>query len=365
MMDVIEATSAYEAWLGRQLRLLAPDLAAKHKRMAADPFSFFRATFYRWAQLLPETCKEVGSGPLVLAVGDVHVENFGTWRDAEGRLVWGLNDIDEAHPLPYGWDLVRLATSALLAAKVDELRLRPAQACAAILAGYGAGLEGGGRAYVLSERHRWLRDAVTSRLRDPVAFWGALAELPSLSKVPGPVSRLLRSELPGRVFDVRWIHRRAGLGSLGRERYTVVGEWCGGAVAREAKAWAPSACAWAGLPMRRNVTPTGARLLSRAVRSPDPFFRVRSGWVVRRLSPYCGRIELRHLPRSRDEEKLVWAMGMELANLHLGSGRSIPGIREDLARLGRGWLLEMAERMVAVTQSDWKAWRVGSALRDG
>jgi len=32
----------------------------------------------------------------VLAVGDLHVENFGTWRDAEGRLIWGVNDFDES-----------------------------------------------------------------------------------------------------------------------------------------------------------------------------------------------------------------------------------------------------------------------------
>ena len=53
--------------------------------------------------------------PRALAVGDLHVENFGTWRDVEGRLIWGINDFDEAWRLPYTNDLVRLATSALLA----------------------------------------------------------------------------------------------------------------------------------------------------------------------------------------------------------------------------------------------------------
>ena len=49
---------------------------------------------------------------MVLAIGDLHLENFGTWRDAEGRLVWGINDFDEAWALPYTNDLIRLATSA-------------------------------------------------------------------------------------------------------------------------------------------------------------------------------------------------------------------------------------------------------------
>ena len=36
------------------------------------------------------------AGALELSVGDLHVENFGTWRDSEGRLIWGINDFDEA-----------------------------------------------------------------------------------------------------------------------------------------------------------------------------------------------------------------------------------------------------------------------------
>ena len=51
----------------------------------------------------------------MLAVGDIHLENFGTWRDADGRLVWGVNDFDEAAEMPYALDLIRLATSALVA----------------------------------------------------------------------------------------------------------------------------------------------------------------------------------------------------------------------------------------------------------
>ena len=57
----------------------------------------------------------------MLAVGDMHVENFGTWRDAEGRLVWGVNDFDEAAKMPYTIDLVRLAASAMLAGGAGHL----------------------------------------------------------------------------------------------------------------------------------------------------------------------------------------------------------------------------------------------------
>ena len=60
--------------------------------------------------------------PKVLAVGDLHIENFGTWRDSEGRLVWGVNDFDETWRLPYTQDLVRLTTSTLIGGMVCEPR---------------------------------------------------------------------------------------------------------------------------------------------------------------------------------------------------------------------------------------------------
>src|ERR1700744_6745426 len=109
MTTIIQATREYEAWLGRQIAVLKPDLAAKHQHMAGDPFSFFRATFYRWMQLWPEHCQACCDAPVVLGVGDLHVENFGTWRDTEGRLIWGINDFDETWRLPYTHDLTRLA----------------------------------------------------------------------------------------------------------------------------------------------------------------------------------------------------------------------------------------------------------------
>jgi uncharacterized protein (DUF2252 family) len=69
--------------------------------MTQGAFEFLRATYYRWTMRWPQHCAQLADAPQVLAVGDLHTENFGTWRDAEGRLVWGVNDLDEAHPLPY------------------------------------------------------------------------------------------------------------------------------------------------------------------------------------------------------------------------------------------------------------------------
>src|SRR5262245_60050822 len=112
-MDIAAATENYEAWLARLFPLHDDDLAAKHAGMADpdDPFPFLRGTYYRWAQQWPAVCGDLNGAPRVLAVGDLHVENFGTWRDSDGRLVWGVNDFDEADDLPYTQDLVRLAAS--------------------------------------------------------------------------------------------------------------------------------------------------------------------------------------------------------------------------------------------------------------
>ncbi len=122
-MSIIAATNAYETWLRQSIPLLDADLRLKHQRMAQSPFPFLRATFYRWVQLWPQVCPELVSTPAVLGVGDLHVENFGTWRDSEGRLIWGVNDFDEVALMPYANDLVRLAVSADLAMREIALSL--------------------------------------------------------------------------------------------------------------------------------------------------------------------------------------------------------------------------------------------------
>jgi len=356
-MDIAQASRKYEAWLGSYLRVLKADLAVKHERMAGDAFCFLRATFYRWMQLLPELCADGFRAPSVLAVGDLHVENYGTWRDSEGRLIWGINDFDEAFPLPYTVDLVRLATSAWLAIRLDHLTASTVQACGAILEGYRTGLQAGGSPFVLSEEHRWLRDTVTSKLRDPTAYWAKLSNLPTAKSVPAKIAALLRQAMPEKNVPFRIAHRLAGLGSLGRERYTALADWRGGKIARETKPLLPSACAWAGL-RPKDTHIYYADILRRAVRAADPFLVLHEGgWIQRRLSPFCSRVELSALARSRDEEKLLWAMGLELANIHLGTPGAAPRILRDLENRKGKWLRQATETMTAATWRDWKDWR--------
>src|SRR5580692_9544731 len=181
MEDIHRATRRYEAWLGGMIPLVPADLRAKHRRMRLGPFLFMRATFYRWCQLWQARRKELGDAARaapVAAVGDLHLENFGTWRDSDGRLIWGVNDFDEASLFPYTMDLVRLDTSALLAAREQKLAMKPKDSSAAILEGYERVMEEGGRPFVLGESHDWLRAIAESKLRDPVVFWGKIDRLP-------------------------------------------------------------------------------------------------------------------------------------------------------------------------------------------
>src|SRR5579862_6762340 len=140
-MDIVKSTKKYEEWLGGYMPIVTADLQFKHEQMASETFPFFRATYYRWAQVWAKECKEVADAPVVFSVGDLHMENFGTWRDREGRMVWGVNDLDEADRLPYTVDLVRLSASALLAAEAGRVGLGRPEAVGAVLGGYTRGIE--------------------------------------------------------------------------------------------------------------------------------------------------------------------------------------------------------------------------------
>ena len=118
-MSFRKDNDAYEAWLARQCDVVAKDIDVKHQRMKKNAFIFLRATYFRWAKTIETLCPDLMDAPKVLAVGDIHLENFGTWRDADGRLVWGVNDFDEAAIMPYPLDLVRLAASIRLAPNLD------------------------------------------------------------------------------------------------------------------------------------------------------------------------------------------------------------------------------------------------------
>ncbi len=355
-MNVVKATRHFEEWLGHRTDLVTKDLQLKHSNMTAAIFPFLRATFYRWAQIWPEVCPDLAKGPQVLAVGDLHVENFGTWCDVEGRLIWGVNDFDEAHPMAYANDLVRLAVSAHLASEAGHLPLKQKDICDTILEGYRESLRSEGMPFVLGENHDWLRQIAESELRDPVHFWAKMDALPTV-KGDVPISAIdaLEHLMPARDLLYRLSSRVAGLGSLGHARYVAIADWNGGRIAREAKALVSSACYWA----KDHQGPPEIlyqAILSRAVRCVDPFVQLRGRWIVRRLSPHCSRIELATLRAPGKELRLLHAMGWETANIHLGTKTARKPILRHMQKKAK-WLHEATEEMLNAVRADFKTWR--------
>ena len=355
-MNIVQATRDYERWLNRHTPLIQSELRTKHLAMSANIFSFLRGTFYRWAQVWPDVCRDLARTPRVLAVGDLHVENFGTWRDIEGRLVWGINDFDEAVPSAYTNDLVRLTTSSILAAEIDQLLIDPRCSAEAILEGYTDGLLKGGKPFLLGEKNKRLLEMALGEMRAPAIFWRQMDAMQRIPKIPKEIHRAIQPLLQDPKMALVFAHRIAGLGSLGRHRYVALGTWRGGRIAREAKPLVPSAAVWAGQANEGSGI-LYQRILDKAVRCVDPFVHMEGDWIVRRLSPDCSRIELRSLPIRRDEMRLLYSMGWETANVHLGTAGAQRRIAADLKKRDPAWLLTAARQMAKVVSADWKDWR--------
>jgi hypothetical protein len=359
MLNIRRSTQRYEAWLKKELagQLVKDDLTRKHRKMREEgPFAFLRATYWRWAETVLEVCPELASAPQVLAVGDIHLENFGTWRDAEGRLIWGINDFDEAAEMPYVLDLVRLATSALLA--------RPRRGAAeeqishALLRGYRRGLEAPSP-IVLDRRYRWLRRLVAISEKRRRKFWVRVHRDKPRS-APPTFRRALAKSLPQGTRDIWTAPHTAGTGSLGRPRWIAVGAWTGGEVVREAKALVASA--WCLAHAERSNKLRCGEIAGGRYRAPDPWYAIDGRIVVRRLSPNNRKIEAEDPALARLTQRLLTAMGRELASVHLGVSDRRRAILRDLDRRKKGWLAAAVRRMAAATRADYEAY--GGHLAD-
>src|ERR1700674_5299956 len=201
-MNIHKATQSYENWMRSCTAVIEAHLRLKHKKMRESPFLFFRGTFYRWAQLWPDVCASLRDAPKVLAVGDLHVGSFGTWRDAEGRLAWGVDDFDDSYPLPYTNDLVRLATSVKIVIDSETLTIKLKDGCDAILEGYEQTLKNGGCPIVLAEHETNLQKLGIESFKPPEDFWEKLNELPTVRRgLPADCNRALREMLPDRKLE--------------------------------------------------------------------------------------------------------------------------------------------------------------------
>ena len=349
-MSFVADNKAYEAWLKTQCAVVKKDLTYKHERMKLDAFTFLRATFFRWAGTIESLCPALKHAPALPAVGDVHLENFGTWRDGEGRLIWGVNDFDEAAVIPYAFDLLRLATSVRLA---PEMPIGNRAAAAAIIAGYRRGLARP-RPTMLDEQETWMRPLVACSDDDRRRFWQEIDALPA-AKPPPAVVKLLKRSLPRGASELRFAARRKGAGGLGRPRYVVSAEWRGGRILREARALVPSAWDWA-----HGASDPRSRFLDLASgrhRAPDPSLEVQQKFILRRIAADSRKVELGPGAGRSVTAALLEAMGFDLGAIHAADKSKAARVLRDLDSRPADWLRESTKATVIAVTKDFEAWR--------
>lgn len=114
MNSVTERIKQYNQGRDPELLLL------KYKLMTQNPFAFLRATchlFYEdWPAFSP-----LDEAPPVWICGDLHLQNFGSYRGDNRFVYFGINDFDESALAPCTWDLARLLVSILLAGHILKI----------------------------------------------------------------------------------------------------------------------------------------------------------------------------------------------------------------------------------------------------
>lgn len=370
-------------------------LAMKYKAMRTSPFVFLRGTCHLFYARLPRE-DLLDDAPPVWICGDMHLENFGSYK-ADNRLIYfDNNDFDEACLAPPMYELVRLLTSVLVGAA--DLKLSRAQAlalCHTALDAYSNALAVGKSRWIEAETAvglvRELFDALASRTRAAhldrrTVLKGKTRVLKVDGKKALPVTaqqraavtefmqRFAASEPDPEFYRVLDVGRRiAGTGSLGVDRYVILVEGKGspdGNYLIDLKEALPSAL----VPRLRTPQPqwqTEAQRVVEVQRRNQAVsqaflhavdFNQRS-YVLRSLQPSEDRVALidwnGKLPRL---EQVVNSMAELSAWAHLRSGgRQRSAIADELIAFGnrRDWqmpLIDLATRCEAQVQVDWKAY---------
>ncbi|WP_209022522.1 DUF2252 domain-containing protein [Rhodocyclus gracilis] len=244
-MNVASASLDVVAEIVRQNAGRDPTLRAlKYSKMAQSPFVFLRGACHLFYDALPDLAlfRDV---PLAWSCGDLHFENFGSYK-ADNRLVYfDINDYDEAALAPATWDMLRLLTS--LQCGADALKATRAEALAvsrSCLAAYRAALIDGKPMWVERETSgglvKALLDALQSRTR--VSFLDKRTILKGhqrrlkiddskllpaspeqTARVTEFMDRFAATQPVPEFFAVHDVARRiAGTGSLGVERYVIL-----------------------------------------------------------------------------------------------------------------------------------------------
>ena len=131
---------------------LLPDMVQiKYKLMTENMFRFYRGTCHIFYEDLA-AAKALPASPAAWICGDLHLENFGSYK-ATNRLVhFDLNDFDEAVLAPCLWEVVRMVTSILIAFKSLKIEDKRAYNMAQLFIKSYASTLAKGKAYYIEEQ---------------------------------------------------------------------------------------------------------------------------------------------------------------------------------------------------------------------
>ncbi len=224
-----------------------PDLLKlKYQAMASNAFGFLRGTCHLFYQDIP-TDAAIDKMPPVWVCGDLHLQNFGSYRGDDRLVYFDINDFDESVLAPCSWDTARFLTSVLVAAHTFKISDQEAQdLCQGFLDAYTAALRLGKARDVHPQTATGLVRELLEKLatRDRKTFLTDRTDLKDkqhkLKIIPGKtfavtleeretITRLINkwatNQPNPRFFNVLDLaHRIAGTGSLGLDRYVLLVE---------------------------------------------------------------------------------------------------------------------------------------------
>jgi uncharacterized protein (DUF2252 family) len=368
-------------------------LALKYAAMRSGAFRFFRGTCHLFYEDWPRRSPLDGA-PRTWISGDLHLENFGTYKGDDRLTYFDINDFDEALLAPCTWELARFVTSVLVAAQ--EIGVAAGQAtglCRRYLDAYAAALvDGKARrverqtaegmvsqllAALEGRKRRELLDGRTERHGEGRRLRLGRRALPASAAQRRTVTAFLgrfgRQHDDPKFFRVLDVARRvAGTGSLGVERFVVLVEGRGSPddnYLLDLKEARPSALR-RHVPVRQPVWGSEAErvvAVQERMQAVGPAFlhAVTLGgtpYVLHELQPSEDRLSLErqggHLGRL---ERVMWTMGRVTAWSQLRSGgRQGSAIADDLIAFGgrAGWsgeVLRYAREYARRVRSDWGA----------
>ncbi len=245
--DAWELIQAFNSQRDRQV------LIRKYLKMRKDAFTFFRGTCHLFYQDLPQS-SSLNLAPVTWICGDLHVENFGTYKGDEHthqaklyqrQIYFGINDFDEGVAAPCTWDLARLATSILLSAASLSLEQAVGQNLVRVYLDAYTSTLNAGKSYPIGDANARgaVADLLTSlqqrkrselldkytesiknqrriKIDDRQIFSVSSHQYELISKV---INEWAQSQADPAFFEVLDIgFRLAGTGSLGLDRYLVL-----------------------------------------------------------------------------------------------------------------------------------------------